>query len=128
MFKFVGDLFSKDKAAGTLDRVFDGIDSAVYTPQERADMRVRLLEVLAPFKVVQRILVSLIMSMWWLICLNFLVALWVKAGTEGAIDVTPDLIALIKTEFVWVPVAAAVGLYLGGGFMESRNRKQNEKT
>ena len=108
--KFLTRLFSPDAASKAVDRIADGIDSAVYTPQERAQMKITQLEALAPFKVVQRILVSAIAFVWVVLIMQYSLAIWL-----GALDVQNALIELIQSEFVWAPTLAAFALYFGGG-------------
>ena len=113
--KFLTRLFSPDSAAKTIDRIAGGIDSAVYTPQERAQMKITQLQALEPFKVVQRILIASICFVWVMLIAQYSVAVWF-----GNAEVKSALIELIQSEFVWGPTLAGFGLYLGGGLKKSK--------
>ena len=106
----LGRLFSPKSAIKTLDAVTDGIDSAIYTPQERAEMRLKQLEAVEPFKVVQRILISAIAIVWVALIAQYCIAIWLDNQI-----VKQALLDFIASEFVWGPSLAGFGLYLGGG-------------
>jgi len=108
--KFLTRLFSPEAASKTVDHIAKGIDSAVYTPQERAEMKLKQLEALAPFKVVQRILVAAIAFVWVVLILQYSIAIWL-----GYDAIKSALIELIQSEFVWAPTLAGFALYFGGG-------------
>ena len=115
----LGRLFSPKQATKA---IANGIDKAVFTEQERKEIALEWLQALAPFKVVQRILVSIIMGMWSLVGVNYLVALWIEA-VWPEIAVSAHILAFAKTEFMWMPVVAAVGVYLGGGLRKTDSKK-----
>ena len=112
---FFTRLFSPEAANKVLDATIKGIDSKVYTDQERAEMRITQLKSLEPFKVVQRILVSAIAVVWVTLIMQYSLAIWL-----GAEAVKDALIELIQSEFVWGPTLAGFALYLGGGLKKSK--------
>lgn len=117
--KLTQRLFGTSKA---VDAVIATGDKLFYTDQEKAEYRIKFLEAVQPFKVVQRIMVGLIMGVWALICLMIMVGIVAHEFTEGRFDIVTPLMELIKSEVIWIPVSGAVGLYLGGGLLESKAR------
>lgn len=103
-------LFTPKAAVKALDAVTDGLDSAIYTPQEKAEMRLKQLKAVEPFKVVQRILMGAIALVWVLLILQYCAAIWI-----GAEEIKKALLELVAMEFVWGPTLAGFALYLGGG-------------
>ena len=125
---FITRLFSPEAAGKAVDAVAKGIDSAVYTPQERAEMkisvikeRINVLAALVPFKIMQRIMVTIIMSQWAFVGINMVIAIWVRAIWPKLDAVTP-LMEFVQTQYMWLPVAGAVGLYLTGGLLSSKKK------
>jgi hypothetical protein len=113
-----------DKDNGLLAQAGNWIGGFNYTEEEKAEADahtrewgLRQLEALAPFKVMQRIMVTIIMSVWALICLVIIVAICLDATT-----VINNMLLFVQTQFVWVPVAGAVGLYLMGGVIPRKGQ------
>ena len=119
----LGRLFSPESANNTINKITDGIDSAVYTPQEKAQMKIKLLEALAPFKVVQRILAFAASIHWLFAGVNVMAAIWIKALTEGGIDVVEPMLEYALSDFVLWPTLTVYALYFTGGVIESRTKK-----
>lgn len=122
---FIGRLFGTAKAVddftdkdnGHLAKFGGWIGNMNYTDQEKAgdDMITRRLAIeylgaLAPFKVMQRIMVTIIMAEWAILFNVLIVAICLQANT-----VVKDLLAFAQTPFAWAPVSGAVTLYLLGG-------------
>lgn len=120
----ISRLFSPESANSTINKITDGIDSAIYTPQEKAQMKIKLLEALAPFKVVQRILAFAASIHWLFAGANVIVAVWVKGLTEGRIDVVPPLLEYALSDYVLWPTLTVYALYFTGGVLESRSVKK----
>jgi hypothetical protein len=125
-------LFAVDKAAdnildkdkGLLTQLGGWVGGFSHTDEEKAeDAQVTrqwatdFLTAMAPFKIMQRIMVTIIMAVWAFYCLNMSLAIWIYSA-----DVVGDLMKFIQTPFVWVPVSGAVTLYLMGGVMPSRSK------
>ena len=107
---FLTRLFSPEAASKTIGAVTKGIDNANFTPQEQAVLHIEELKALAPFKVVQRILVSAIAFVWVLLILQYCVAMWLELP-----DIKTDLLALMVLPFVAGPTIAGFMLYFSGG-------------
>lgn len=116
-------LFSPESANKTIDTITSGIDSAIYTNQEKAEMKIKLLEALAPFKVVQRILAFMAALHWLLAGINVMASIWIKAWTEGGVDVVEPMLEYALSDYVLWPTMAVFALYFTGGVLESRNKK-----
>jgi hypothetical protein len=132
MWAWAGKLFGTDKAVdnlldkdkGLLVRAGGWLDGLSHTSQEKAaddqltrEWGVRQLEALAPFKVMQRIMVTIIMIEWAILFNNIVIAIW--AGSDSTLE---KLMAFAMSEFAWMPVLAAVTLYLLGGVVPRRGQ------
>lgn len=106
-----------DKDNGLLVRVGEWVGDQQFTPQERAENAKEFLTALHPFKVMQRIMVTIIMVEWAILFNVMIVAICLRAE-----DVQKDLMAFAQTEFAWMPILGAVGLYLFGGVVPSRKK------
>ncbi len=121
--KVVNNVVDKDN--GLLAQAGNWIGGFSYTPEEKAEADaatrewgLRQLEALAPFKVMQRIMVTIIMVEWAILLNVFIVAICL-----GATTVVNNLLQLVQTNFVWIPIAGAVGLYLMGGVIPGRGKR-----
>jgi len=116
-----------DKDNGLLTQAGNWIGGFSYTDEEKAEADaqtrewgLRQLEALAPFKVMQRIMVTIIM-VEWAILFNVLIV----AICFDATNVVNNLLLFAQSNFAWIPVAGAVGLYLMGGVIPGRpNRSE----
>jgi hypothetical protein len=130
MMSWIGGLFGSkdavknivDKDNGLLTQVGSWIGNFNYTDEEKAEANaqtrewgLRQLDALAPFKVMQRIMVTIIMVEWAILfnCIVVFICL-------GKPEVVNQLMAFAMTNFAWIPVAGAVGLYLVGGVIPGR--------
>lgn len=138
MFKaiggMVGKLFGTDKAVdnlldkdkGLLVRAGGWIGNFNYTDEERAESDhktrewgLRQLEALAPFKVMQRIMVTIIMIEWAILLNCMILAIFLENKT-----MFDNFLSLAMSNFAWIPVAGAVGLYLMGGVIPHRGQSK----
>ncbi len=120
--KAVDNILDKDK--GLLTQVGNWVGGFNYTEEEKseADAKtrewgLRQLEALAPFKVMQRIMVTIIMSVWGLTCAMMLI--FISLEPSSAIT---NLLLFMQLPFVWIPVSGAVGLYLMGGVIPRKGQ------
>ena len=125
---FLGKLFGTDKAvdnlldkdSGLLAKAGGWIGNFNYTEEEKAESDAqtrewgfRQLEALAPFKVVQRILAFAAASLWIIVAINVIVAIWIEAST--GLTVKADMMAFAMSDYVFWPVMVVFGLYFAGG-------------
>lgn len=106
--------FGKKEANKVIDGVGGWIDEQQLTKEEQVKYKLALMEKMAPFKIVQRIIVSIVFSVWAFLIVMICLAVWVEHFTAIS-SAREGLIALIQSEFVWGPTLAASALYLGGG-------------
>ena len=125
-------LFAVDKAAenildkdkGLLTQLGGWVGGFSHTDEEKAEdaqvtrkWATEFLTAMAPFKIMQRIMVTIIMSVWAVFAIAMLAAICFDA--TGIIN---NIMLFIQTPYMWVPVSGAVGLYLMGGVVPSRSK------
>ncbi|MEA3369982.1 MAG: hypothetical protein U9Q40_01430 [Campylobacterota bacterium] len=121
--KAVDNLLDKDK--GILVRAGGWINDMSYTDAEKAENAllvkewgIKQLEALEPFKIMQRIMVTIIMFQWAVLFNVIVVAICLKADS-----VLADLIEFAQSQYAWYPMGAAVTLYLLGGVWKGGAKK-----
>ena len=112
MFKALGRLFGSKEGVSNL---VEKADELHLSKEERLNLGLKYLDALAPFKIVQRIIVACVMTMWLLIGLSMLIAIWL-----GMEDIYTKLIAFIQEEFIAYPSVGVFSLYLLGGVIPQR--------
>ena len=133
---FLGKLFGTDKAVdnlldkdkGLLVRAGGWVNDLSYTDAEKAENSllvkewgIRQLDALNAFKIVQRIIAFSVCTMWWVVGLNVLAAIWVEALNPD-IKVKEQMLEFATSDYVFYPVLAVLGLYMCGGVIPSRNK------
>ena len=95
------------------------VDEAVNSDSEKArGLATERLKALAPFKVVQRIMVSAVMAVWVPTALLLVVFASLKMNTN-----LEWLLTVIKEPFIYYPTGAAFTAYLGGGTISEFRKK-----
>ena len=127
---FLGKLFGTEKAVdnlldkdeGLLVRAGSWVGNMNYTDEEKAennlivrDFGIKQLEALTPFKIMQRIMVSIIVIEWAVLFNVIVVAICLKADC-----VVDKLILFTQSNYAWYPMGSAVTLYLLGGVWKGR--------
>jgi len=119
--KAVDSLLDKDK--GLLVRAGHWINNFNYTDADKAensllvkDWGIKQLEALSPFKVVQRVIAFSVTSLWWVVGINVLVAIWVESLNPN-IQVKEKMLEFAMSDYVFWPVLAVLSLYMTGGVM-----------
>lgn len=122
-----------DVVKKTVDGIYNGVDAAVYTAQEKAQYFLDLLKHYEPFKLAQRLLALSIISTYlfvWLIAGILLVASVffdpnIPAGaTATYISKSAQLIAASKqlaadnNDILGLPTGLIVAFYFAGGMAE----------
>jgi hypothetical protein len=130
---WIGSLFGTSKAVdaivdkdkGLLVRAGTALGNLHYSDQEKSqtdertrEWGIRVLDAIAPFKVVQRILAFSAMGMWIFIGVNLSVAIWIKA-VYPEIDAVTSFTQLAFSDYIFWPVIAIFTLYTGGGTINS---------
>lgn len=106
--------FGKKAAEDAVKGVGSWIDEQQFTPQEQLDAKLKLFEVMGPFKQIQRIIVTWVMHVWSFLALNFAVVYWYSLATGKWIAVD-KFIEMVMTPFIWAPCFGVFSLYLYGG-------------
>jgi len=141
--KAVDDILDKDD--GLVAKAGEWLGNQQFTEEERAEHRLKTrewglkqLEALEPFKVVQRILAFVVISVWAILALNCVAGIWFDAyhpaiacvaglGGEGchpATAVASNMLALASNDVIFWPTVSVLGLYFSGGVVESIKRRK----
>ncbi len=115
--KAISDITDKDN--GLLTQVGGWLGDMNFTDQERAKWGIELLAALEPFRVMQRIMVTIIMIEWAILFNVFIVAICLEASS-----VVANLLLFAQSQFAWMPVVGAVTLYLFGGINPIKKKKE----
>ena len=122
--KIFGTIFGSDKivSAG-----ISGIDSMVFTAQEKAEKHLKFLSSYEPFKLAQRVLAFGVTGIFLLVYLNAVV-IWNIGVFTSDIDVqgfymaTAFELAEWNTKTLGTPVAVILGFYFMGGVLSGRDK------
>jgi len=124
---FFSKVFDDKDVTQTLTKgLYDGIDKAVFTDEEKADMKIKtaqhflnLLKAYEPFKLARRFLaltVTIPYVFVWLISAGMFV--WGgSTGDNNIVEVSKEL-AKWNNEVLGMPVALILGFYFSGGMVE----------
>jgi hypothetical protein len=122
------NIFSPDTASKAVDGIYNGIDKAFYTDEEKAealqkqlDTKLKLLDKFAPFKLSQRFIAISF-------TLNFIAAFWAGAVLLflGKTELLSAFISLVATfQLGWIMVAI-VTWYFTGGIIDSAKKKKGD--
>lgn len=114
--------FGKKESTEVINRVGNFIDEQQLTKEEQIRYKLDWFEKLDAFKVIQRIIVSIIFTAWAFLFANTVVAVWVFhfTGNESAVR---SFLELMKNEYIWMPTVAAVTVYLSGGLPFFKSKK-----
>lgn len=121
--KAVSDLVDKDN--GLLVQAGTALGNLHYSNQEKAqtdertrEWGIRMLDALAPFKVVQRILAFAALFLWIFVGFNVVGAIWYEA-LHPEVEVTAVMLKFALSDYVFWPVVSIFILYTGGGTINS---------
>jgi len=113
--KAADNLLDKDK--GLLVRAGSWFGGLQHTEEEQAEdnrkireFSIRQLDAMHPFKIMQRIMVTIIFVEWAILFNVIILATCLKADT-----IVLNLMKFSQSQYAWYPVGAAVTLYLLGG-------------
>ena len=109
-------IFGTDSAINKgLDLIANTGDALVFTDEEKAQQKVKLLKAYEPFKLIQRFIVMVFCLPY--VGLHTVVIIGCIFGADWA------MISTMINEAFGYPVLAAVALYLGGGAIPRRQKK-----
>lgn len=129
----LGKIFgSDDVISKTADGIYKAGDALVFTPEERAKHHLDLLKAYEPFKLIQRILASLVtvsyISIWILSALIYTISIFFdpciteEICTFGQLQTVSKELASMNNDTLGTPFAIIMGLYFSGGMLEGAIR------
>lgn len=129
---FWGRLFgSSDVIKQAADGIYNGVDKAWYTNEEKAEGFLALLQAYEPFKLAQRLLALTVTIPYvtaWLICvLMLVVSAFVEPAYGKQIEESARLIGELNNDTLGIPVALTLSFYFGGGALEGVVSRFKEK-
>ncbi len=112
-----------------IDAGISGIDKVIYSAEEKADYHLKFLAAYEPFKLAQRLLAMMVISVYLLI---FVVAaglmIWGGiAENELFISTSKDLLTLLNENLGW-PVITILAFYFAGGTVNSIRQMKKRQT
>lgn len=125
----LGRIFGSDsvieKAA---DGIYNGVDKAFYTDEEKATGFITLLKSYEPFKLAQRVIAFMLIGAFlitWLLAVILFAAAGIMDSTvlHGA----ATNLGALNNETLGLPVTIVVGFYFGGGAIEGVVNRFNKK-
>ncbi len=132
---FWGRLFgSTDVIKQAADGIYNGVDKAWYTEEEKATGFLALLSAYEPFKLAQRLLALTVavpyVITWLMSAIMIVVSAFVDASYGKQIEEGARLLGELNNDTLGTPVALVLGFYFGGGALEgvvSRFREKKTK-
>lgn len=104
------------------DGIYNGVDAAVYTDQEKASGFLNLLKHYEPFKIAQRLLALVVVSPYvvvWVLCALMLVTVpFVDPLLGKNIEEAARTLGSLNNDTLGTPVALILAFYFGGGALE----------
>jgi len=131
---FWGRIFgSQSVIKQAADGIYNGVDKAIYTDQEKAQGFLDLLKAYEPFKLAQRLLalvVSIPYVLVWLLSAGMLVvAGFVDPAYGKQLEEAARTLGELNNDTLGMPVALVLGFYFGGGAVEGVvDRFKNRET
>lgn len=108
--------FGKKEVVDAVKGVGKFIDEQQLTAEETIQYKFKLMEVMHPFKQIQRIIVTWVMLHWVAVAVNCMIAIWVGYVTEDAdYNLLARFVEYASLELVWTPTLGVFTLYLTGG-------------
>jgi hypothetical protein len=130
MFSYIKSLLSVDNSSKVVDGIYNGIDKAFYTTEEKAEDRIKLetskletklklLPLFEPFKIAQRV-IAIGFS------INFLLAFWLGTillifSSEAMLSKYLELVAIFNLGWI---MGAIIAWYFTGGIINSTKDKK----
>ena len=127
-----GTLFgSENVIKRAADGIYNGVDAAIYTDQEKAGGFLNLLKAYEPFKLAQRLLALTLAIPYvvvWLLCaIMLIVSGFVDPVYGQQIAVSAKTLGELNNGTLGTPVALVMAFYFGGGALEGIVAKMKAK-
>lgn len=129
---FWGRLFGSDNVISKgVDGIYNGIDKAWYTDEERATGFLSLLKAYEPFKIAQRLLALTVTGIyclvWLLAALMLVVSGFVDPDYGKQLDEAARVLGELNNDTLGTPVALVLSFYFAGGALEGVVSRFKEK-
>lgn len=122
----LGKLFGSENVINkAVDGIYNGVDSIVYTDQEKAERHERLLKLYEPFKLAQRYLMMLVSLPF--VSIHVISTLIYAYGLLQSMDgliVGAQSLATFNNDALLYPFIVIVTFYTGGGAAEGYVRSK----
>jgi len=127
--KILGKIFGSDKVT---EGLYNGVDAAFFTPEEKARHMLDLLKAYEPFKLIQRVLSTMVtcvyLGVWVISAIIYICSLFfdpcsVDLGcTFSQFQTVSKDLATMNNDTLGLPFATIMALYFGGGMLEGAIR------
>jgi hypothetical protein len=126
----IGKIFGTKDA---VDAVKDGVDAVFFTPEEKARHMLDLLKAYEPFKLIQRVLASMVtavyLGIWVISAIIYISSLFFDPCETACAfsqfqEVSKDL-SKMNNDTLGLPFATIMALYFGGGMLNGALRSKN---
>lgn len=125
----LGKIFGKDDVIKeSVKGIYNGVDAAFFTDEEKSKYKLQLLKAYEPFKLIQRVLATSIagvyLGIWMLSSLVFIVSLFFdpcvlnEVCKYAQIKSTARELATYNNDTLGVTFLAVTSLYFSGGMIE----------
>jgi hypothetical protein len=104
------------------DGIYNGVDAAFYTNEEKASGFLNLLKGYEPFKIAQRLLMLVVtipyVLIWVLCALLIMSSGFVASDTGAGLIEAAKVTGAMNNDTLGIPVSLVVAFYFGGGALE----------
>lgn len=119
---FWGKIFGSDSVIEkATDGIYNGVDSIVYTDQEKAERLERMLKLYEPFKLAQRLIALAVgapfVTIHTIVCLVWIASVFVVGDSVAYEFVKGEMAAIASSnnETLGTPFTVIVAFYFAGG-------------
>jgi len=114
------------------DGIYNGVDAAFYTDEEKSKGFLNLLKGYEPFKIAQRLLMLVICIPYvvvWILCSGMLVSVgFVDPAYGKQIAEAALTLGELNNDTLGIPVSLVVAFYFGGGALEGVVNRMKQKS
>ena len=123
MWELFAKIFGTKKV---IESGISAIDKGIFTREEKADYLIKFLNAYEPFRLAQRIIAILFVSVY-LFTFVILLCMYIYAYVSSNIQFSESLGNLLRltNDYLGLPVALIVGFYFAGGTINTFNSLRN---
>ncbi len=126
----LGKIFGKDDVIKkSVDAIYNGVDAAVFTPEEKAKHLINLLKAYEPYKLIQRALATMVtttyLTIWVLSALIYIASIFLDPCIPDStcklnqVQEVAKMLSQYNNDTLGLPFATIMALYFGGGVVNS---------